>query len=173
MITYVGELTLGGSMPGADACAIAGAAGINGALPDIQARIAALQAFAPSNVDFAAQLQLAQSIVASIQTSIALGLTPPSIAAQIAQVMTVINSLLATVLDIEGQLNVILDFQAALMAAGVQAFAYDGPAGSLGSELDAALAPVVPGTDHANAMVLVTTVPGTWDAMAAVFKVSP
>ena len=173
MITYVGELSLGGSMPGADAAAVAGVAGINGALPDIESRIAALMAFTPTDVNFAAQLQLAQSVVTSIQASIALGLPEPSLAAQIAMVTALINSLLAVTVSVQAQLGIVIAFQGLLLAAGVHALAFDGTAGSLGSELDAALAPVVPAGNHANAVVLVTTVPGTWDAMTGVFKVSP
>jgi hypothetical protein len=176
VITYVGELTIGAAVPGAASAAIAGFAGINAALPDILARLAALQAFAPLSVDFTAQLALAQAMVTSVQTGIALGIPVPSIAAQIAAVAALIAELLASVAGIAAQLEIVTDFQALLGAAGVHVYAYAGQTGSLGSELSTELTTGIPGgspTDAANALVLVTTVPATWTAMSQVFQVTP
>lgn len=172
-IAYVGELSIGGAVPGAATAAVAGAAGINAALPDILARLQALAAFAPAPVSFSAQLALAQQMVTSIQLSIALGIPEPSILAQIAAVTALIADLLAAVASINAQLVIVTDFQALLVAAGVHVYSYAGQVGDLGAELSAELAGGVPGgggpTDASNALILLTTVPGTWTAMTQVF----
>lgn len=174
--TYVGELSIGGAVPGAAAAAVAGAAGINAALPDIVARLAALQAFAPLDVSFAAQLALAQQMVTSVQAAITAGIAAPSIASQIAQIAALIAELLAAVSAIAAQLTLITDFQATLGAAGVHVYAYAGQVDDLGSEMSAELSGGVPGggpTDSAHALILITTTPATWTAMAQVFQVTP
>lgn len=175
-VDYLGSLSIGDAVPAGLAASVAGVAGINLALPDIQARIDSLLAFSPGAVDFAAQLALANQIVLGIQAAISGGLTPPSIAVQIAQIAALIAELLATVTAINVQLGIVVDFQALLGAAGVHGYAFDGDTDQLGPELTTELAGGVPGggpTDHANAVVLVTTVPATWAAMAQVFKVTP
>lgn len=174
--TYVGSLSLAVALPAPTAAAVAGTTGINLALPDIEARLAALYSFKPAPIDFAVSLQLAQQIVASIQTAISLGIVPPSLAAQIAEISALIAQLLANVEAINVQLGIILDFQALLTPAGVHAYAYAGPVNQLGSELSAALSLGVPGgspTDPSNALVLITTLAATWSAMAQIFKVTP
>jgi hypothetical protein len=175
-VTYVGSLSIGDLVPGAAAAAVAGAAGINAALPDIQARIAALASFSPAPVDFAAQLALAQQMVASITASISLGLPVPSIAAQIAIVAAQIAALEASVLAINANLTIVTDFQDLLTAAGIHVYAFDGQVQDLGNELDTELSGGVPGgspTDASNALVMVTTVSATWTAISQVFKVAP
>lgn len=175
-LVYVGSLSIGGTVPGAAAVAVAGAAGINAALPDLQARLDALLAFAPVDVNFAAQLALAQQMVVSIQASIAVSLPAPSIAAQIAIVSALIADLAAAALSINAQLTIVADFQALLSAAGIHVYAFDGDTDQLGPEVTAELVGGVPGggpTDHANALVLVTTVGATWAAMGNVFQVTP
>jgi hypothetical protein len=176
MITYCGELTIGGALPGAQAAAVAGVSGINAALPDILARIAALQAFAPQPVSFVAQLALAMQIVTGIQTSIALGISPPSIAAQLAAVAALVADLLAMVTDIHAQLAIVLELRGLLGAAGIHAYAFAGQSGNLGGELATALTTGTPGgsaADAANALVLVTTLPATWTALSQIARVTP
>lgn len=161
-VTYVGELSIGAAVPGA-------VTALNLALPDLQARLASLVAFLPVNVDFAAQLVLAQQIVTSIQASITLGITPPSIAFQIAAVA-------ALIAELEASVSAIADFTDLLAAAGLHVYAYAGDTDQLGTEMDTELAGGVPGggpTDAANALILITTVGATWTAMGGVFQVSP
>jgi hypothetical protein len=175
-VTYLGSLSIGDALPGAVAVAAAGVAGIGLALPDIQARLAALASFSPLPVDFAAQLALALQMVASVQTSIALGLSPPSIALQIAIIAALVLELEAAIVAISVQLDIVLDFQALLGAAGIHAYAYAGQVQDLGSEMATELAGGVPGgapTDASNALVLVTTTPATWTAMGQIFQVTP
>ena len=175
-IVYCGELTVGGAMPGAQAAGLSGAAGINAALPDILARLAALQAFAPLPVSFAAQLALANQLVQGIQLSISLGIPEPSILAQLAAVAALVADLLAAVSAINGHLSIVLDFQALMTAAGIHVYAFTGLSGNLGAEIAIELATGTPGgapTDTCNALVLVTTVPATWAALAQIMKVTP
>lgn len=176
MITYIGELSIGQAVPGATLAAAAGVAGINAALPDLLARIAALQAFAPQPISFAAQLSLAQSMVTSVQTSITLGIPAPSIALQLAAVLALVAQLLAALTGIQGQLSIVTGFQTLCAAAGIHAYAYAGTSGAMGADLTAALSMGTPGgssSDVCNALVLVTTLGATWTAMAQVFKVTP
>ena len=169
-ITAIGTLDLSTAIPGAALGASAGLTGINAALPDIEARLAALLAFTPTPVDFTAQLTLAQSIVASIQSGIALGLPVPDISAQIAAVAALIAELTALIALANAQITVLLDLQVTLSAGGVAAYAYDGTVANFGAEFDAELG----GSGaHGNALVLLTVIPGTWSAMSAVLKVTP
>jgi hypothetical protein len=176
MITPLGELTLGDTIPGAAAVAVAGSAGINAALPNLQAHLEALLAFSPAPVSFIAQVELGLQIVANAQASITLGLPVPSIAAQLAAVAALIAELTATAASISAQLGVVVDFQALLSAAGIFAYAYDGDVADLGDELDAEIGAGVgggAGTDHCNALVLLTSTGPTWTAMGDIFKVTP
>jgi hypothetical protein len=168
-ITALGTLDVGVAVPGALTAVGAGIAGINGALPDIQARIDALLAFTPSPVTFAAQLALAAQITASINDAISLGLPVPSISDQIAQVAAVIAALEAQVAAVNAQLTILTGLLAPLAVAGIDAYAFDGARNALGGELGTALGG---STAHANALVLVTTDPSAWAALGVIVKVS-
>lgn len=166
----LGSLSMAQALPGAQVAAAAGIAGINGALPDILARIAALQAFSPAPISFAFNIIEATKIVASLNLAIAAGITPPNIAAQIAQILALLAALEATVAAVNANLSIATDFVSGLAAAGIDAYAWDGSRNALGAALTSALGPS--GT-HANALVLVTTNGATWGAMQAVFKTTP
>lgn len=168
-ITALGTLSVGGAVPGCAVAVTAGMAGINGALPDIEARLEALQGFSPQPINFGVQLALAEGIVASIKAGIALGLPVPSLTAQAAAVSALIASLHVQVALVNGHLDVLTALVAPLAVAGVAVYAFDGPTNTLGSEIDAVLGG---GTAHANALVMFTTNPTTWAAMSAVLKVS-
>jgi hypothetical protein len=170
MITTLGSLSIGAAVPGAQLAALAGVTGINLALPDILARLAALQSFAPQPISFGAQLALANQILASITLSISMGLPVPSVDAQIAAVLAIVADLLAAVSQIEAQLAILVDFTDLLGTAGISAYAYAGTVGAFGGELATALGG---GGDACNALVLLTRIPATWAAMSQVFKVTP
>jgi hypothetical protein len=175
-LAYVGSLSLADAVPGAAAGAIAGQAGINGALPDIQARITALAAFSPSFGSFVADIALANSVIASINVAITAGLSPPSIGAQLAIVAAMVASLEATAVAIDANLTIVEDLLALLATAGVFAYAYAGTADGLGAALTTELAAGFPGggpTDATNALVLATTSSPTWTAMTSLFKTAP
>jgi hypothetical protein len=163
MLTYVGSLFLSAAVPVV-------ATVFATALADLEARIAALQAALPSFTPPTVQLQLAQSIVASIEQSIALGIVPPSIDLQI-------GLFLAQIVELEAALGVVLDIKGLFAAAGVHVYVYDGDANDFGGELTTELAGGFPGgsgpTEHTNAIVFATTSGATWTAMAQVFQVTP
>lgn len=174
-VSYLGSLTLGAVSPGSASAAAAGTAGISAALPDIQARIAAMVSFAPTPVDFAASITLAQSTIASIQSALAFGISPPSIDAQIATIAAELAALQVQLASIETQLAVVADFSAVLETPGVHAYAYVGPVNQMGSDVSATLSGGFPGGtagDNANALILGTSSPTTWAAMGQVFKTS-
>lgn len=177
-VVYLGSLSVGGTVPGASAAITAGIAGINSVLSDLLSRLAALQLFVPTSLGFAAQLTLAQQMVTSINLAIVAvpPLPIPDLAAQIAIIAALIAELIAQIASITANLDVMLDLQAPLAAAGVHAYAFDGQTNQFGSQMGAELVGGVPGgsgTDHANAIALITTIGATWDAMSLVFKVAP
>jgi len=174
-VVYLGSKTLGEALPGAVGAAAAGVAGIGLALPDLLARIAALQAFAPTPVNFAAQLTLAQQTLQSIQLGISLGLPVPDISAQLLAVQALVAALLAAAASIQTQLDLVTDFQALLGASGIYLYASDGTVANLGSELGSALGstPGLSGAMHANSVILVTASPTAWASISQVFQVTP
>ena len=174
--TYIGELTIGEAVPGCDVAVEAGIAGINGALPDIESRLAALAGFSPQPFSFAAQLAQAQSIVASIQFAITAALPAPSFSDQIATIVALMAQLHAQVLAINAQLSIVVGIQGALLTGGVFAYASANQAQLVGADLSTSLAAGLPGgnpTDACNALLLITSTPATWDVMRAIFKVTP
>ena len=69
------------------------------------------------------------------------------------------------------QLGIIADLQAALGAAGIDAYLYDGPAQTFGTEVQSALGGGLPGgspSEHVDAFVLATRYPTTFSAMGKV-----
>jgi hypothetical protein len=176
-VTYLGSVSVGGAVPGADIAVSAGVAGITVSLPNLEAHIAALQAFKPVSVDFVVQKQMAIDVLASVQQSITLGLPVPSIQFQIDLVLAQVDAYLALLNAINAQLKILTDLSLPLMEAGVHVYAYDGPVNQLGSQMGGALAGGVPGgsggTQHGNAVVMLTTIPTTWAAMGEIVKVAP
>lgn len=172
-LTYLGSLTLAAALPGAAAGFAASIEGIGLALPDIQARLDALLAFSPQPISFAAQLIVAQQIVASIQLAISIGLTVPDISAQIAIVASLVASLIATIGAINARLDIVISLTALLDAAGVFTYSYSGTADGLGPALTSELASGFPGgtggSQLSNAVILATTTPATWTAMQGMF----
>lgn len=173
--TYLGSLSIGGVMPGANAIGIAGAAGINSALPNLASQLASLLAFTPQPVNFAAQISQLQTMITAIQLGVTLGLQPPSIASQLAAIAAMIAGLQAQISGLNAQLELIADFQGLLAAAGVHAYAFTGPVGNLSGELGARVdtTPGISGGDAGNALVLLTTTPATWAALSQIVQVTP
>jgi hypothetical protein len=175
-LAYLGGLTIGAALPGGASAAAAGELGINGALPDIQARITALAAFSPSLGNFTADLATAGQIIASINAALTGGITPPSLAAQLAAVAALVAELQAAALDVNAQLQIVLGFRALLATAGMHGYVYQGATNALGGALTDELATGFPGggaTAPAKVIVLGTTSDATWAAMSQVFKVAP
>lgn len=169
-VTALGSLSVGDAVTGCTAAVNAGVTGIGAALPDLLARIAALQNFSPLPVSLDAQLVLAQQILAGVQSAIALQLPMPDISAQLAAVAALLAQLLAALSLANAQLDICTSLQGFLGAGGVDAYAFDGTVGNFGTELSAEI-----GVDiaHGNALVLLTRLPATWTALSAVVRVTP
>jgi hypothetical protein len=157
MITLRKEISIGTSIPGAIAA-------LNLAVPQLQAQIDALLAFKPGAINFAADLQVAGQILTNINAGIAIGITPPSIQAQISMV-------LALLAPLQANLAAIAAFQA-LLGASVFAYGYDGATNQFGNEMNTELTHGFPGhspTERTHALVLGTTTDAAYTAMAGVF----
>jgi hypothetical protein len=169
-VTTIGSFSVGDLVPGASLAVSAGVQGINDALPDITARLAALAAFSPLPVDFAASKAMALDIGANLQAAMTLGLSPPDISAQITAVTDLIAVLAAKVSAVNAQLEILTDLQASLDVESIAAYAYDGTKASLGSELGTA---VGGGGTHVNALLLVATDSASWAGLSAIVRVTP
>jgi hypothetical protein len=172
---YLGSLSVGAALPGAQAAAVAGAAGINAALPSLTGQLAALMAFKPTAISITAQIAQLEAMIGGLTAQLAVGLQPPSLVSQLAAIAALVAELEATISGISGQLSIVAAFQSLLSAAGVHAVAFEGPLASFGSDVGTvvATAPGVSPADQAYAITLVTTLPATWSALAAILKVSP
>ncbi len=171
---YLGSLSIGDCIPGAAAVAAAGSAGISAVLPTLNEQLAGLLAYQPTTINFAASIAQLETMISALKASIVLGVTPPSLATQLAEIAAKVASLQADIGGIQAQLSIVTAFQSALGAAGVHAVAFDGLAGNFGADVGAvvATAPGVGPTDRAHGITLLTTVPATWALLATIFRVS-
>lgn len=167
MITDLGSATLSVVVPGAASAVVAIDIACGIAAPDVSAQLTALASFTPTlNLSFAAQLDIAASIVTNINAAITAGITPPSLDAQIALSVDIIADLQAKLVLIEAQAAIGIALGDLLANAGVRTLVYSGPQDDFGSELSAELgAP----TTACNALVLLTTNGATWTAMQSLF----
>jgi hypothetical protein len=168
-LTPLGSLALSAVVPGAASVSAAGQLGIDLALPDIQARIAALLAFTPTPPSLSADASLALAVNTDLEGAIHVGLVPPDISLQLAIIGALVVDLQNKVISINAQLSIIANLLGVLATAGVDAYAYDGQADALGAALTAQYAG---DTAHANALVLVTKIGATWTVMGSLFKTS-
>lgn len=136
-LTYLGQISAGAAVPGAGIA-------ISAAIPDLEARIAALLAFQPAEITLAAQLDLALALVAMLQEAITLGIVPPGIAAQIAAVLALLGELQAKLTLIQGIVGL-------FARAGIHAYTYTGGAAAFGSAMLTELAGGFPGGGPADA----------------------
>lgn len=155
---YLGSLTVGAINPGLQTA-------LGSALPRLQAelavantQVAQLNAHPPTIV---ASLATANALVATIEQAIAVGVQVPSLSLQLAAA----TSLIAAVnVEIEA-----LGFD--LGAAGIHAYTYTGTASGLGPALPTSFPGGGP-ADPCNALVLATSIPASWAALAQVLKTS-
>lgn len=160
-LAYVGEIDMTAVLPGV-------AAALGTAKIALEAQIAALVGFkAQVSLSFTDQIGILLQAKAALEAAIALGLQPPSLAAQIQ-----ITAQVATALQL--QLQVILDLFTLFANAGIHVWAYDGAANGLGPALTTALTGGLPSgagaAEHVDALVLATSIGATWTAMGKVFK---
>jgi hypothetical protein len=156
-VSVIGEIELGAAIPGA-------VAALALAIPDLEAKIAALVAFKPPSISFEADLEMALAMVANLKTMIRLGIKPPSIEAQI-QIML---SLLAA---LQANLAAIAAFKAVLSAKAF-VYGFEGPTSAFGTELQNEIGsgfPGFPASEQTHALVLGTTTQAAYSAMAKVF----
>ena len=171
--SYVGSMSIGVAVPAGLSACVAGTAGINLALPDIEARLAALASFSPSLGSFAVDLELANQMIASINAAISVGITPPSISVQLALIAGLIADLSAQIVSINAQLSIIVDISGLLATAGLHVYSYRGAVGSFGGTFTTELSSGFPGgtiLEDCNALVLATSSSVAWTAMQSVFK---
>ena len=112
-----------------------------------------------------ATIAIATTVLADLQAALSLGLTLPSVDLSVS-----LNAQIAILEALIASLQAIIVLGS---AAGIDAWTWDGPVNGLGPALGAALAFGAPsggfGTDHSNALVLLTRVSATWTAMNAFF----
>jgi len=162
-LTFVGEETIEGVLPGVVAPLVAAEA-------DLDAKIAAYASFQPVAVlPMTAQLEIAQNIVVGFQECISLGIEPPSLAVQISLVADALAAARLQLAGIEALFGL-------LATAGVDLYAYSGTAAGAGAQITTAWASGLPGgigSEPINALILATRLSATWAAIGEVFKVSP
>lgn len=168
-VTFVGEFTLGGTMPGAASFSAFAAADLNARLAALIALSAQISATLPS-ISFSANIDLCLQAIASLEAAIALGISPPAIDAQLSIVA-------AAVAELELSLAAVAALTLAFSATGVWAYTYSGQADNLGSDFATELASGLPGgggaSENVDAMVLITNVGATWTAIQSIFKTTP
>lgn len=171
--TFLGGMTVGVACPGAVACADAGVIGINGAVPDLESRIAALLGFVPMPVDLSSLLANAIATVNGIQAAITAGIQPPDISAQVAIVAAELALLQAALALVNQQLGIILALQPHFLVGGLVAYSFDGSTANLGTELDAAIATEGTPSGSTKALLIAATTPDAWAALSAILKTAP
>ncbi|AUX33155.1 MULTISPECIES: hypothetical protein [Sorangium] len=170
MIVDYGSLSLGVVVPGAANAAVAIDVACGVAAPNVSAQLTALATFTPSaSLGLAAQLDLAQAIVANIQSAIALGLESPSLDAQVAAAAAITADLQAKLLTVQAQVDIAVELQGMLATGGVRLLKFVGTQDAFGAELAAELGPATTAT---YALVLLTNGGAAWTAVQGVFKTS-
>lgn len=165
-ITALGQVSVGVAVPGVSSAVAAGTAGISSTLPELLARLAALEALPITPPDFAAQIVLANQMAAAATAALSLGLPLPDLGPAFAAAIAALEALIAA---LQAQLAVLVNLTAPLTAAGVGLYVFDGSRDQLGYELGQAIGP---GALHCNALALVTVDPVAWAGLSAVMKVS-
>lgn len=157
-VRRLGILTLGECVPIA-------ASAVGAVLPEIQAKLAgALEAQARLAITpptLAVSLDAAVALVAALEASIAIGL--PALDFQVA-------GLIAVIAELQAQISILLALELTLGTPGIAAYAYEGPAAPLGSELQGAVDNDFGPTAPANALLLVATDAGAWAAMQTALR---
>lgn len=177
MITFLGTQSIGGISPGLVAAqASAGAAlapamtGLTAQLTGLNANLLALTIGAPDLPGTIAGM-LAQ--LAALQVSF----PAPTATLQIGSIGLKIGELTAQLAALQVALEANVALAATLGIGGIALYAYTGPAGRMGQEVQAALATGLPGgagpNAQAQALILAATDAAAISGLATVFKVSP
>lgn len=161
-VTYLGSMSVGATVPTVGIV-------LGDVLPDLQARLTALQNFTPISGSLGDAVALAAATLSNLQLALSLGISPPNLSTQIAEVAAQIGI-------IEAQIAVAVGLANNLAAVGVHAYHYSGTVASLGAGFAGELASGFPGgtgADGCNAILLATSFPSVWTAMQAVFRTTP
>lgn len=175
--TYLGGLSVGQAVPGMSVAISAGVAAGNVAMPNLMGQISALASYAPTPINLAASIAAAQAIVSALQAQLAAvpPIPAPSLDVQIAAIQGQLAGLQSLVSGINAQLSILHGLQSPLSAAGLHAYALNGATNTLGAAVSTALSSGVPGgapTDAAQGILLLTTVPATFAALAQIVRVT-
>lgn len=169
---YLGSLTVGGALPGVAALVAAGLSGIGASLPELQSKRDALAGWTPGDISIAAQLTQLEGMIAALKTQQTLGVKPPTMAAQLANIAALIGELSVSIASLEAQRSVLVDAQQLLVTAGVHALQYTGRADRMGAELGGLLASAGIGpADSTQSITLATTSPAVFEALSQLVKV--
>jgi len=156
-LTMFGEVTIAGVLPGAGAMYLKMVADLQAQL-DVALSLQARVAIKLPTLD--AQIELVVALLAALRASVKLGL--PGIDFQLSACVSAVAAL-------EARIALLAGFP--LGTAGVFAYAYDGDAASYGGTVGSVVGAGLPGgrpSDHINALILATSIPGTWAAMGKV-----
>lgn len=160
-VTAIGELKLSAELPQVSLA-------FGNELLNVQAQVSALLAFTVAPPSFEADLDVAAQNIQALTLAVSLGITPPSISVQLAEVAAQLSILL-------GQLA-LLNALAATLEASAHLYTYTGTVGALGTELQAELSGGLPGGSGADAgfaVVFVATAPAAVTALQSLFKTTP
>jgi hypothetical protein len=133
---------------------------------------------------------LQAKIVGMLQAQIQVGLQPPTFAAQIATVTTLLAALeaqltlsltiglpvpvvdltvmAAAIADLQAQLGLLLAFSVVLGTAGVAAIRYDGTGKSYGSAMQTEVNKIAPAGNNVQAITFLATEPAVFEALSKV-----
>lgn len=174
VLTPLGVRSLGGVLPVLATAEAAIVASVAPAMAELNAKLAGLLAVQaallapplPSVTIAGAALALV-----SLQATLAV---PQPTSPQLVAALAVIAQVRAQLGALEAQLSVAAELGALGNAGGIAAYAYAGTIDALGPAVTAELGGGIPGgagADQGNALVLVTTTPGTWISMRAAFAI--
>jgi hypothetical protein len=165
-ITILGELSLASVVPllGTYSAALSVANGF--ALPELSAKLLGLNnvlvAVTVAPPALGATITAAIATVAQLQAAIG----GPTVTLQIGAITAQIALLLGLLGDLTAGAAITIP------SGTVSAYVYDGPSGAIGDELQSAIDGTLPGgPGHCNALILATTSPADWAALAEVFAV--
>lgn len=169
-LSYSGELSLGALCPLAVTGAVTAAAELTTRLTLFASLQASLVLSPPTlAVNLVAAAELIVSLTASL-TAVPPVPPFPSITLQLAGSVTAIAAL-------EAQILILSPLMALLDEAGVFVYGFDGRTSILGPSVTSALATGLPGSigprANANALLLATVAPSTWDSMKTFFAGVP
>jgi|GEM_PF-4258399 len=166
-VARLGELSIGAAVPLLATFHASLQAAIGFALPELQAKLAGLAqvsaALTIAPPDLTGTISAALATVASLQAAV----SGPTVTLEITAIASLIAELGVQLATIEAAAAL------SIPSASLSLYAFEGPTGSFGAELQTALNEDLPGAPaNTFALVLATTVAASWAAAQAVFRTS-